>query len=306
MSENSTETKVIGIDGKMKKQFSRTRNLGAQEKQLNEMKEKMASGEIMWGRIEGVEKIVDGPSVACIFMDGIKVLIAAEDLLPPSVFEKMAAKETVDILLSRRIGAEVDFVIKDINEEAKLAAGNRLEAMEARKKDTFFATDEDGNYLINDGDIIECRVVNVKRSGATVEVFGVEKDIELKDMFYQRVFDCRTKLNPGQRVYVRISDIKRDNGTNSVDMNVSIKEAKENPLPELMKKYAIEGRYIGTVTFTDKQGVYVSLPGGIDCLCKYPERGMIPPRDTEVVVRITMKNEEENRLFGLIVNSERI
>lgn len=306
MNENSTETKVIGIDGKAKKQFSQKRNLGMKEKILNELKEKMESGEVMWGRIEGVERIVDGPCVACVFVDGVKVLIAADDILPPEVFANRVKGETDDILLSRRIGSEIDFVVKDINEEAFLAAGNRLEAMKKRKEDTFFATDEDGGYLINDGDIVECRVVNVKRSGCTVEIFGVEKDLGMKDIFYQRVFDCRTKMNPGQRVYVKVENIKRDNGTGNVDLDVSIKKSKDNPLPDLVEKYAIDGRYIGNVTFTDKMGVYVSLPGGIDCLCKYPDRGLIPPRDSMVVVRITMKNTDENRLFGLIVSSERI
>ena len=56
----------------------------------------------------------------------------------------------------------------------------------------------------------------------------------------------------------------------------------------------------------DENGVFVALEGGVDVLCKYPDRGARPPRGTVVTVRITTKNEEMNRLFGLITHVSKI
>lgn len=39
-----------------------------------------------------------------------------------------------------------------------------------------------------------------------------------------------------------------------------------------LKKYVVGNRYVGTVSMVDLNGVFVSLDGGIDCLCTYPKR----------------------------------
>ena len=48
-------------------------------------------------------------------------------------------------------------------------------------------------------------------------------------------------------------------------------------------------------------GVFVSLDGGIDCLCSYPKRGR-PPRGSRVTVRILGINNESNRIWGAITH----
>lgn len=59
--------------------------------------------------------------------------------------------------------------------------------------------------------------------------------------------------------------------------------------------------YVGTVSMVDTTGVFVSLDGGIDCLCTYPKRGR-PPRGCRVSVRILGINYESNRIWGVITH----
>ncbi len=59
--------------------------------------------------------------------------------------------------------------------------------------------------------------------------------------------------------------------------------------------------HVGTVSMVDTTGVFVSLDGGIDCLCTYPKRGR-PPRGCRVSVRILGINYESNRIWGVITH----
>ncbi|MPM58157.1 hypothetical protein SDC9_104986 [bioreactor metagenome] len=60
-------------------------------------------------------------------------------------------------------------------------------------------------------------------------------------------------------------------------------------------------RYVGTVSMVDLVGVFVSLDGGIDCLCSYPKRGR-PPRGARVTVRILGIDHDSNRIWGAITH----
>ena len=77
--------------------------------------------------------------------------------------------------------------------------------------------------------------------------------------------------------------------------------AMENPYEKALKKYVVGNRYVGTVSMVDLNGVFVSLDGGIDCLCTYPKRGR-PPRGARATVRILGINHENNRIWGVITH----
>ena len=80
-----------------------------------------------------------------------------------------------------------------------------------------------------------------------------------------------------------------------------VKQAMENPYEKALKKYVVGNRYVGTVSMVDLNGVFVSLDGGIDCLCTYPKRGR-PPRGARATVRILGINHENNRIWGVITH----
>lgn len=88
---------------------------------------------------------------------------------------------------------------------------------------------------------------------------------------------------------------------NKPRVTASVKQASENPYEKALKKYAVGNRYVGTVSLVDLSGVFVSLDGGIDCLCTHPKRGR-PPRGARVTVRILGINNETNRIWGVITH----
>lgn len=58
-----------------------------------------------------------------------------------------------------------------------------------------------------------------------------------------------------------------------IRVSASIKQAGENPYEKALRRYSVGNRYVGTVSMVDMNGVFVSLDGGIDCLCSYPSAG---------------------------------
>ena len=203
-------------------------------------------------------------------------------------------------MLTKRLGAEIDYIVKGIDPNADVAVASRLEAMRARRKEFYFGTDRDGNNLIYEGVCAEARVVSVIRAGIFIDLFGLEVYIPLRELSYQRWMDAGAHFQPGQRIIVKILDIDRSD-RNDIKVTASVKQAGENPYEKALRKYTVGNRYVGTVSMVDRNGVFVALDDGIDCLCTYPKRGR-PPRGARATVRVLGINHETKRIWGAITH----
>ena len=167
-------------------------------------------------------------------------------------------------------------------------------------KEYYFRTDTGGNYQMYEGIRAEARVISVIRAGIFIDLFGAETYIPLKELSYQRWVDAGVHYQPGQRVLVKVLEVDRSD-RNRPRVSASVKQASENPYEKALQKYSVGSRYVGTVSLVDLNGVFVSLDGGIDCLCSYPPRGR-PPRGSRMTVRILGINRENNRIWGAITH----
>lgn len=265
--------------------------------------ESQKSGRILSGTIQGVERgeNVQSISYAVIYHGDFKVIIPADEaVIPPDDFRGQRPEDVMHYLITKRLGAEIDYVVKGIDNEAGVAVATRLEAMRTKRKEYYFGSDRDGNNIIYSGINAEARVVSVIRAGIFVDLFGVEVYIPLKELSYQRWLDAQAYFQPGQRIIVKILSVDRSD-RNDIKVEASVKQASENPYEKALKRYSVGNRYVGTVSMVDTNGVFVALDGGVDCLCQYPKRGR-PPRGSRVTVRILGINEESNRIWGAITH----
>lgn len=270
---------------------------------LLDLMESMKTGKILSGTIQGVERASEhnSTSLAVIYHGSFKVVIPAiEAIIPPDDYRGVEPDEVHHYMLTKRLGAEVDFVVKGIDAKAGVAVASRLEAMRLKRKQYYSAADREGNHLLYPGVCAEARVVSVIRAGIFADVFGVEVYIPLRELSYQRVMDASGYFQPGQRILVKVLDIERIDKDN-VKVTASVKQASENPYEKALKRYTVGNRYVGSVSMVDTNGVFVALDGGIDCLCSYPKRGR-PPRGARVTVRILGINRETNRIWGAITH----
>lgn len=270
---------------------------------LLDLVESLKSKRILTGTIQGIERPIDNPSrsLAVIYHGDYKIIIPAEEAVElPSETRGRSKDEVYHYLITKRLGAEVDFIVKGIDNEAGLVVGSRLEAMAQKRREYYFGTDRDGNNLLYEGSCAEARVVSVIRAGIFVDLFGQEVYIPLRELSYQRMMDAGTGFQPGQRILVKIINIDRSDRAN-LKVAASVKQAGENPYEKALRRYTVGNRYVGTVNMVDTTGVFVALDGGIDCLCSYPKRGR-PPRGARVTVRILGINHDTNRIWGAITH----
>lgn len=270
---------------------------------LLDLLESQKTGRILTGTIQGVERPEDNPkhSFAVIYHGAFKVIIPAEEAVePPADYRGRLPEDVLHYMLTKRLGAEVDYIVKGIDSQSGIAAASRLDAMRARRKEYYFGTDRDGNNLLYADLCAEARVVSVIRAGIFVDLFGLEVYIPLRELSYQRWMDAAAHFQPGQRILVKVLSVDRSD-RDHIKAAVSVKQAGENPYEKALRRYSVGNRYVGTVSMVDTNGVFVALDGGIDCLCSYPKRGR-PPRGSRVTVRILGINHESNRIWGAITH----
>lgn len=271
-----------------------------QQNDLLDLMESLKTKKRLTGTIQGVERSAGTAESYAIVYHGIyKIMIPASEVVnPPADFRGREPADVMHYLLLKRMGAEIDYIVLGIDPEG-LAAGSRLQAMASKCRESYFATDNDGNYRLHEGVCAEARVVSVIRAGIFIDLFGVECYIPLRELSYQRYLDASTHFEPGQRVLVHITSLDRSD-RDHIQVTASIKQTQQDPYEQAMRKYMVGNRYVGVVSVVDTNGVFVALDG-IDCLCPYPKRGR-PPKGARVTVRILGINQESHRIWGVITH----
>ncbi len=270
---------------------------------LLDLLESQKSGRILTGTIQGVERTEGSAShpLAVIYHGSFKVIIPAEEAVePPEDYRGRLPEDVLHYMLTKRLGAEVDYIVKGIDIDAGIAAASRLDAMRQKRKQYYLGLDREGNYLLYSDLCAEARIVSVIRAGIFVDLFGLEIYIPLRELSYQRWMDAAAHFQPGQRVLVKVLEVDRSD-RNHIKAAASVKQAGKNPYELALRRYSVDNCYVGTVSMVDTHGVFVALDGGIDCLCSYPKRGR-PPRGSRVTVRILGINHDANRIWGAITH----
>lgn len=294
----ATPYSVISIDGSRSVQTEADKA----KNDLIDLTESLKTDKILTGTVQGVERGYDGQydSAAVVYHGVFKVIIPAEDMVePPEDYRGQDPEDAFHYLLTKRLGAEVDFIVNRIFYDECIAYASRIDAMKEKRKKYYFGGERNGN-LIDAGVNAEARVVSVIRAGIFVDLFGVETYIPLRELSYQRMMDAASSFQSGQRILVKVLEVDRSD-KNSIQVKASVKQAMENPYAKALRRYTVGNRYVGSVSMVDTNGVFVALDGGIDCLCSYPKRGR-PPRGARVTVRVLGINHETNRIWGAITH----
>lgn len=267
---------------------------------LIDLTESLKADKILTGKVQGVEKNFQGHnSVAVLYHGVFKIVIPAEDMVDkPEETDGRSLDEAYHYMLTRRLGAETDYIVNSIFYDDMIAFASRLDAMQVKRK-RFYRGGE--GALVHEGVRAEARVVSVIRAGIFVDLFGVECFIPLRELSYQRIANAMSQFKSGDRVIVKVLSVDNKD-MNNIKIKASVKQASVNPYEFALKKYSVGNRYVGTVSMVDKNGVFVSLEGGVDCLCRFPARGR-PMKGARVTVQILGIDEKSNRIWGIITHA---
>lgn len=262
--------------------------------------ESLKTGRYLTGTIQGVEKHSGmGEPRAIIFHGDYKVVIMASMVVNlPRSLRDQEPNDIYHYLLTKRIGAEIDFVIKGIDQNTGLAVASRKEAMNTKRRYYYLNLTRDGTYRIYEGVVCEARVTCVIPDGIFVEIFGVDVYIPLRELSYVRLSDAMGYFEPGDRVLVKITHLDRSD-PNNIRISASVKQVASNPLAKALEKIEVESNYAGTVSMADENGIFVQLDMGAECRCPYPHRTR-PPKGARVIVKIAGVDLDKQYIWGSI------
>lgn len=266
--------------------------------------ESFKGGRILTGIVAGVEVMPnDNLTCAIVYMEPYKIIIPFDQFMDETPVPGRDPADWKRYLLSKRLGSEVDFVIRGIDEKGEFAIGDRKKAMSRiRNYEGFGAKKPNGEPLISVGNIVpKVRIISSVRSGILVDIKGTEVYIPASELSYSRIQDATVSYPVGSYIDVKITDISQDDEGKPV-YKASVKATMANPYEKAMKRFQQGDTYVGQVTTVSKAGVFVKLPGGVDALCGFPDRGVSPVSGSMVTVRITNMQAEQNRIYGKIIH----
>ena len=262
--------------------------------------ESMRTGRYLTDKLLGVEKHSNGGEPrAVIFHGDYKVIIMASMLVNlPRDLREQDPNAVYHYLLTKRIGSEIDYVVKGIDSNSGLAVASRKEAMENKRNFYYLTPTKQGTYRIYEGLCCEARVMSVIPDGIFVDLFGIDTYIPLKELSYTRLSDAMGHFEPGDRILVKVTSLKRDD-PDHIRVTASVKQVAANPLDKAIEKIEVGCNYGGTVTMTDSTGIFVKLDMGAECRCRYPYRAR-PPRGARVIVKIAGVDAGRRLVWGNI------
>lgn len=266
---------------------------------LLDLMESLHGRRILTGYFQGLEQSSpSASSCAVIYYGNYKVIIpVTEAVIAPEDLHGLEPDAALRFLVTKRLGAEVDFIVKGIDEMELLAVASRLEAMAQKRHQYFFGKKR---ALLEVGKCAEARIVSVIKSGVFVDVFGVECFVPTSELSYQHMRDAQTMFAAGQRVPVRI--LENDcSDPDKIKLVVSVKQVSENPYQKAQQLYRVGDIYFGTVSMVTTNGIYVNLSEGIDCFCPHSDRGR-PHNGSRVTVRILSVRPEICKIKGVILH----
>lgn len=261
---------------------------------LNELaiKELIRSKEekrILTGQIRGIEDEYyklknENISCAIVWYKDIKVLIPSTHLGISKINKSM---------IRGMLGAEIDFIVIEIDTISNIAIGSRKDAMLLRSKLEL--------PKLKANDTAKVRILAVGVKHILVELYGKEVIIKAEELQHTYILNCKNYYTSGEYLKVRIKQIDIENNI----YMLSAKEFTINPFLYIRKYIEIGGEYTGKVVAFPKSnsGIIVQLDTTyISCLVRVPARfNNFPHYLDNVLVRITEIKQEKKLIYGYLM-----
>ena len=261
---------------------------------LNELalKELMRSRDekrILTGKINGIEDEyykIRNENIPCavLWYEDIKILIPSTHLGTSKINRSM---------IRGMLGAEIDFIVIEIDTVSNVAIASRINAMQLRAKLEL--------PKLKKNDSVRARILAVGEKHILVELYGKEVVIKAENLQHTYIYSCKEIYSPGESLKVRIINIDIEKDIYELDAKCFI----ENPFKNIRKYITENGEYTGRVVAFPKKnsGIIVQLDNSnIGCLVRVPARfNRYPHLLDNVLIKITEIKESHKQIYGYLV-----
>jgi small subunit ribosomal protein S1 len=197
------------------------------------------------------------------------------------------------------VGRTLEFLVTELAEGGKRLVVSRkalLHREEEEKRRRLLAA-------LAPGQEIDGTVARVEPFGAFVDLGGVDGLIHVSEIAHGRIDHPRDILSQGQKVRVKVLDIKEGAGGRA-RISLSMKASQPDPWHEVPGRYAPGSIVTGTVARLADFGAFVTLSPGVDGLVHVSEIGLRPvahPREAlevgaQVQARILSVEADRRRI----------
>ncbi|MCM1297087.1 MAG: S1 RNA-binding domain-containing protein [Muribaculaceae bacterium] len=259
---------------------------------------------ILTGYLGGIEQTDAGKTIAIVEYKGFRVVIPLKEMtvkfpnqLSGDDYTQMVTRQNK--LISKMLGAEIDFVVKGIDSKTRSIVASRKEAMLKKRQLFYMETDNSGAYRIYDGRIIQARVIAVAEKAIRIEAFGVETSIMARDLAWDWIGDAHDRFSVGDQVLVRVLEVKRDS-VEDISIRADAKSVSDNTSRDNLKKCRIQSKYAGKVTDIHKGVVYIRLTNGVNAIAHSCYDRRMPGKKDDVSFAVTHIDEERGVAVGII------
>lgn len=269
---------------------------------------------ILTGMLGGLERSDSGTPIAIVYYNDYRVVIPYSEMMIELRNQETADNEHVNMdadeterlsiirmnkLLNNMLGAEVDFIVKGIENQSRSIVASRKDAMMRKRKTFYFDLDSSDMYRIYEGRIVQARVIAVAEKGIRVEAFGVECPIFARDLSYDWVGDAHERYAVGDEVLVRINKINRES-LEDLSIQADIRSVTGETTRDNLQKCRVQGKYAGTVTDVRAGVVYIRLAIGVNAIAHTCLDRRTPAKKDRVAFAATRLDEERNVAIGTI------
>lgn len=244
---------------------------------------------ILTGKISGIEdeyyKIKnENISCAIVWYEDIKILIPSTHLGISKINKSM---------IRGMLGAEIDFIVIEIDTTSNIAIASRIDAMKLRSEL------ELSKLKVND--VVSVRILAVGVKHILVELYGKEVIIKADNLLHTYILNCKELYAPGEYLKVRIINIDIEKSIFELDAKCFTINPYKN-----VRKYIIEhGEYTGRVIAFPKKnsGIIVQLDNSnISCLIRVPARfNHYPHFLDKVLIKVTEIREDKKLIYGYLM-----
>lgn len=280
--------------------ISLDKGLSEEEKtEWNSIYASYRAGSLLTGRIVGVDDISfnffnaetkrdENKTVKCLVVIPYRVKIIIPDI---EVWYDENSKRP-DHVLRSMVGAEIDFVITDIDRKAGCCIASRRRAMFLRRRNLLKLPPKTGQK-------IECNIIAVGKTKLLCSYGGFDVSLQPREISYAMIPDLRERFHTGETKEAIVKGFAE--GMNG--LFISIKEAQPHPFDGIELRHPIGCRRSSVITCKYKGGVFCRLEDNLNCLCTYS-----PYQYDEdfyvgdnVIVAVTKYNYEKKTVYGKIV-----
>ena len=269
---------------------------------------------ILRGHVDEISSTPNGMGIAVSYYKNQRITIPltqmelklSEDSKYQGTYEERLKRFATTLM-----GAEIDFIVKEVDEENGVVLASRREALIERIQ-TYYATlDSNEASIVANNPDVQARVISVGRKNLGVEVFGIQTQINAKDIFYEWVVNLRNVFSVGDVILVNIEDIEYPDyfdGCNQDEkwlLGIKIKASHkkfEVDYPSIsFENFDVGTKIRGTITdITDNGTIHLVLKNKVNAIARVVGGNRMPLVGDEVSYVCTRKDEKTHVSIGQI------